>query len=119
VSPSVKAAEITYQFTFDEVGRIMGLWSTTWKTACDGPCEHIPASHAGRSGVPASAPTPRFVSRQRVLYRADDLSRLLDPGRLLRFSSFAAPECISEISTGSVPVNGRCDGLGIWSEGET
>ncbi len=46
------------------------------------PYEQIPGSDVDGTGTPATAPTRRFVARQRVCYRSDDLTALLPPGQL-------------------------------------
>ena len=82
VAPPVRAAGITNLFTFGDIDGSGGVWSTVWAPAADIGYEQVPASDIDGTGVPAAAPTRRFVARQRVRYRADDLSAVLGPGGL-------------------------------------
>jgi len=82
VTPPVRAAGITNLFTFDDMDGPGGVWATAWQTASDIPYEQVPASDVDGAGTPSAGPARRFVSRSRVLYRADDLSALLGPGVL-------------------------------------
>ena len=81
-TPPVRAAGITNLFTFDDIDGPGGVWSTTWTPAADIGYEQVPASDIDGTGDPAAAPTRRFVARQRVRYRADDLTSVLVPGEL-------------------------------------
>jgi len=82
VNPPVRAAGITNLFAFDDIDGPGGLWATAWQTASDIAYEQVPASDVDGTGTPSAGPARRFVSRSRVLYRADDLSALLGPGVL-------------------------------------
>ena len=82
VAPPVRAAGITNLFTFGDIDGPGGVWSTAWTPAADIAYEQVPASDIDGTGVPAAAPTRRFVARQRVRYRADDLTAVLGPGEL-------------------------------------
>ena len=82
VTPPARAAGITDLFTFDDIDGPGGVWAAAWQTASDIGYEQVPASDVDGTGTPSAGPARRFVSRQRVVYRADDLSALLGPGVL-------------------------------------
>ena len=82
VTPPARAAGITDLFTFDDIDGPGGVWAAAWQAASDIAYEQVPASDVDGTGTPSAGPARRFVSRERVLYRADDLSALLGPGVL-------------------------------------
>jgi RHS repeat-associated protein len=81
-APTVQGSGITNLFTFDEIDGPTGVWPTVWRPSCDVPYETIPASDIDGTGLPANAPTRRFVTRHRIVYRRDDLTALLPPGHV-------------------------------------
>jgi YD repeat-containing protein len=82
IAPSVKGTGITSVFSFDEIAGPGGAWATAWSGASDVPYEQIPGSDVDGGGTPATTLTRRFVMRQRVSYRSDDLTGLLAVGQL-------------------------------------
>ena len=82
ITPAVKGNGITDLFSFDEVTGPGGLWDLAWRAAADVPYEQLQAADIDGAGTSPSAPARRFIARRRVRYRADNLTRLLDPGVL-------------------------------------
>ena len=119
-------AGITNLFTFGDIDGPGGVWSTAWTPAADIGYEQVPASDIDGTGVPAAAPTRRFVARQRVRYRADDLSAVLGPGELkpraLPGESYQAaltPGMVSAIFGSLVPAATLTAGGFVQLVGET
>lgn len=84
-APSVKGNGVTNLFSFTELdgdGSGNGIWQNAWSGAHDIPYEVIPSSDVDGSGSPAASLTRRFIAQNRTLYRSDDLSALLPPGKL-------------------------------------
>jgi RHS repeat-associated protein len=126
VVPPVRAAGITNLFTFDDIDRPGGVWAKAWKPAADVGYEQIPASDIDGTGAPATAPTRRFVTRQQVRYRADDLSAVLGLGELqpraLPGESYQAaltPRIVSVIFGPLVPAATLAAGGFVQPAGET
>ena len=126
VPPPGGPAGITNLFTFGDIDGPGGVWSTAWTPAADIGYEQVPASDIDGTGVPAAAPTRRFVARQRVRYRADDLSAVLGPGELkpraLPGESYQAaltPGMVSAIFGSLVPAATLTAGGFVQLVGET
>ena len=126
VAPSVKGTGITGLFTFDEVDGAGGVWPTVWTGSSDIPYEAVPASDIDGSGTPAANPTRRFVARQRIRYRSDDLTALLPQGQLepraLPGESYQAaltPGLLSAIFGPLVPAATLTEGGYVQLAGET
>jgi len=82
IAPSVKGTSITNLFTFEEMDGVGGVWPAVWTGSHDLPYEAIPGSDIDGTGLPAAAPSRRFVEQHRTRYRSDDLTTLLPPGQL-------------------------------------
>jgi RHS repeat-associated protein len=125
VAPSVKGTGITDLFSFDEIDRAGGVWPTVW-TGTDVLYEQIPGSDVDGTGMPATAPTRRFVARQRVCYRSDDLTALLpfDQMELLAlpgqsYQMALTPGLLSAIFGALVPAATLTEGGYVQLAGET
>jgi hypothetical protein len=126
VAPAVKGTGITSLFSFGEMDGAGGVWATAWTGASDVPYEAVPAADIDGAGAPAGAPTRRFVTRQRIRYRSDDLIALLPLGQLdsraLPGESYQAaltPGLLSAIFGPLVPAATLTEGGYVQLPGET
>ena len=78
-APVPRGQRVTALFRFEETE---SMWQNLWSGRYDVPFEDLPAADIDGAGAPTTAPSRRILERSRVLYRSDDLTRLLSLGIL-------------------------------------
>jgi RHS repeat-associated protein len=124
IAPAGNLPRITNLFGFDELDTTW--WPVVWDGNHDIPYESIPGSDVDGAGVPAAAATRRIVDQSRTIYRSDDLTTLLPPGKLgslalpgLTYRAAFTPGLLAAIFGPLVPNATLAEGGYLQLAGET